>query len=266
MEEDHEYTVLMEDIQYALKEVRGFNFYSRLIHQIQKKPKIISYIFRDITDSCVIPMVIYGLGRIQYSYAARFQLALALLLREAPGLKIDPEITICCDNLTLNHVEEEVFKAHGCKVIRMTCGRFKWKVDKHTLFFLPFTRPEVVGDLLQMNWCSSQLEKIIILGSSLASITDTLDNMISTCDSEEGHPKMIIDKLTYVTDRLRYIWATYKQKWEFDINDESSSIEKSLGYNPEQIFEDMCWHGFDFDGNDIDEENMNKLLPSKCSF
>lgn len=37
MEEDHEYTVLMEDIQYALKEVRGFNFYSRLIHQIKKK-------------------------------------------------------------------------------------------------------------------------------------------------------------------------------------------------------------------------------------
>ena len=232
MEENHEFTVLMQDVQYALKEVRRFNFYSSFIRQIQEKPKIMSNIFRNITSSCAVPMVIYGLGRIQYSYAARFQLALALLLREIPGLEIDREITICCDNLTLNHVEEEVFKAHGCKVICMTGGRFRWTVDKLTVFFLPFTRPEVVGDLLQMNWCSSQLEKIIILGSSLASIADTLDEMISTSDSA-GHPKMTVNKLTYVMDKLRYIWAIYKQTWEFNINDESSSIEKSLDYDPE---------------------------------
>lgn len=98
MEEEGEYAILMENMQYALKEVQAFNFYSNLIHQIQDKPGTISDIFRDINSSCVIPMVIYGLGRIQYSYAARFQLTMALLLREVPGLKINHEIIICCDD------------------------------------------------------------------------------------------------------------------------------------------------------------------------
>ena len=90
-----------------------------------------------------------------------------------------------------------------------------------------------------------------------------LDEMISTSDNKEGHPSMTADKLTYVTDRLRYIWAICKHTWEFDINDESSSVEESQDYTPEQIFENMFWHGFDFDGIDIIEKNMNNFLPSK---
>ena len=142
-------------------------------------------------------------------------------------------------------------------------GRFRWIVDELTLFFLPFTRPEVLGDLLQMNWCSSQLEKMIILGRSLTSMASALDEIISTCDNEEGRPSMTVNKLTYVTDRSRYIWAICEHTWQFDINDESSSVEESENYSPEQIFQNMFWHGFDFDGIDIIEKDMNNFLPSK---
>lgn len=62
MEENHEYTVLMEDIQYALKEIHGFNYYNRLVNQIQEKLVVIPDIFRNVIGSCTIPMVIYGLG------------------------------------------------------------------------------------------------------------------------------------------------------------------------------------------------------------
>ena len=82
MEEDNEYTILTEDMRYALKVVRAFNFFNSFIQQIQEKPKEMSKIFKNVSGSHAIPMVIYGLGRIQYSYAARFQPALALLLRE----------------------------------------------------------------------------------------------------------------------------------------------------------------------------------------
>lgn len=93
-----------------------------------------------------------------------------------------------------------------------------------------------------MNWRSSHLEKMIILGRSLTSIASDLDEMISTCNNEEGNRNMTVNRLTYVTDKLRYIWAICKHKWEFDINDESSSIDESHDYSREQIFENMFWH------------------------
>ncbi|KAJ0981313.1 hypothetical protein J5N97_009568 [Dioscorea zingiberensis] len=142
------------------EEVRASNFYRNLVEQIQEKPDIIfSNLSHNIGSTNVMPMVIYGLGSIQCSYAARFQLAYALLLREVAELKIDREITICCDDISSNPVEEKAIKAHGCKVVLMTDGRFRWTADDPTLFFLPFTRTEVLGDLLEVNWCPSRLER-----------------------------------------------------------------------------------------------------------
>ncbi|KAJ0981316.1 hypothetical protein J5N97_009571 [Dioscorea zingiberensis] len=201
-----------------------------------------------------MPMVIYGLGSIQCSYAARFQLAYALLLREVAELKIDREITICCDDISSNPVEEKAIKAHGCKVVLMTDGRFRWTADDPTLFFLPFTRTEVLGDLLEVNWCPSRLERMIILGRSLELMAETLDEMVSTSDMG---PKMTVKKLTYVMDRLRYVWGIREHTIELEIED-TSSVDKSQGYSPEEMFQNMYWHVFDFAG----VEDMDILLPS----
>ncbi|KAJ0981169.1 hypothetical protein J5N97_009424 [Dioscorea zingiberensis] len=258
MEEDREYAVLMEDMQYCLHDVRRSNFYANLVHQIQDKP---DQIFSNLTATGVVPVVVYGIGSIQYSYAAKFQLSLALLLREVEGINIHKEITICCDDMTVTPSEEKAIKAYGCRLLLMTNGRFRWTVDKsnYTLFFLPFTRPEVLGDLLEMNWCPSRLEKMMILCTSLGFMAKDLDEFVS-CSTDGGRPKMTVKKLSYVRDRLRYIWGIKGYTREFEIADcgLSSSIEKSESYNPEEMFEDLCWHVFDVDG----VEDMNTLLPS----
>lgn len=105
-----------------------------------------------------------------------------------------------------------------------------------------------------MNWCSSQLENMIFLGNSLTSMTYIFNDLLCT---------KTVDKVTYVMDRLRYIWviATY----EFNTSSKLSLINKSKSYNPGMMFQNMYYHRFNFDGIDMSEEDMNNLLPSKLS-
>ncbi|KAJ0980526.1 hypothetical protein J5N97_008781 [Dioscorea zingiberensis] len=265
--DNHEYNTLMEGIKYAVEEVRGSDLYNYLVDKIDqaKVPEMINV--PDYLGGHAMPMVIYGLGSIQYSYAARFQLAFAVLLREVTGLKIDRDrVTICCDDITLNPIEE-AFKAYGCKVVVVPEGRrFRWMVDEPTLFFLPFTRIEVLGDLLETNWCPSRLKRMMFLGRSLRSMAKILDPMVSTSTCDGGRSKMNVRKLTYVRDRLRYIWGIKEHSREFKIGDIISPInsKSQLGYSPQEMFEDMCWHVFSFDENINTIEDMDTLLPSKA--
>lgn len=264
MEVDGEYTALMKDMDYALEQVRASKFLADLINQIQEKPEIVSS-FKGR------PMVVYGLGSIQFNYAAKFQLSLALLLREVMALEIQKDqITICCDDISLTPAEEKVIKAYGCHIVLVTDGRFRWAVvDEPTVFFLPFTRPEVLGDLLHMNWCPSRLEKMLILGRNLKSMSETLDPMVSC---REGHyPKMTIKKVSYIIDRLRYIWGIKEHAKVFKITNKppssssSSPESESHDYNPEEIFQNLCWHVFNIKQLKSIQD-MDILLPSKASF
>ncbi|KAH7679980.1 Ribonuclease H-like protein [Dioscorea alata] len=257
MEADREYAALYEGMQYAVEHVRASKFFTDLIIQIQENTEMVSN-FKGA------PLVVYGLGSLQYNHAAKFHLSLALLLREVTGLQIQKEITICCDDITLTPAEEKVMKAYGCHVVLVTDGRFRWTVvDEPILFFLPYTRPEILGHLLQMNWCPSRLEKMLILGKSLKSMVKTLDPMVSRCNNSEGHPpKMTIQKLSYVRDKLRYIWAIKEHTEEFKLTSiSSSSVSESQDYNPEQMFDNLCWHAFNVNRLNIIED-MDILLPS----
>ncbi|KAJ0981174.1 hypothetical protein J5N97_009429 [Dioscorea zingiberensis] len=110
-----------------------------------------------------------------------------------------------------------------------------------------------------MNWCPSRLEKMMILCTSLTFMAEDLDEFVS-CSIDGGRPKMTVKKLSYVRDRLRYIWGIKGHTRELEIQDcgLSSSVDKSQSYNPEEMFEDLCWHIFDVDG----VEDMSTLLPS----
>lgn len=115
-----------------------------------------------------------------------------------------------------------------------------------------------------MNWCLSRLVRMLILGKSLKSMAKTLDLMVSRCNNSEGHPKMTIQKLSYVMDKLRYIWGIKEHTEEFKITSISPLVSESQDYKSEQMFDNLCWHVFNVNGLNIIED-MDILLPSKAS-
>ncbi|KAJ0981233.1 hypothetical protein J5N97_009488 [Dioscorea zingiberensis] len=258
MAEKEEYSKLMADMRSAFNEVRASKFYRSINDEIRGKPEIISnleQVFGSRDEQNKIPIVIPRLGSIQYTISARFHLALALLLRA----KVGGELTICCDELTLNAVEKSAFEAMGCRIIvDGEDGRARWIVDKPTLFFLPFARPEVLGDLLAMNWSPSRMKMMVFLGSSFMAIEGSLIHQLEL-DSDEL-PVISVKKLTFVGDRLRYVWAISEYIKELKIGDGESEIHADSNAT-DILFDEICWHFF-YDLDELEDEDMDELLPS----
>ncbi|KAJ4965556.1 hypothetical protein NE237_017405 [Protea cynaroides] len=113
-------------------------------------------------------MVIYALGSIESNYSSRFQLALAILLKRDFSHWIgdieayDPIISV---------TDTKIMEALGCSVLSINeeCRR---RIEKPTLFYMPFVLFEHVGDLLEANWCPSRLNQMILLTSSF---NDTME-------------------------------------------------------------------------------------------
>lgn len=119
----------------------------------------------------ITTIVCYGIGSFVDSVTSRFQLALALLLKE----------WLHCDEMSLfdpclsSHEKNFLCGKLNCLVIEANeeCRR---AVDTlpagKTLFFMPHLDKPFFNNLLWSNWRRSSLEKLLILGNSFNEMRD----------------------------------------------------------------------------------------------
>ncbi|KAK7831029.1 protein sensitivity to red light reduced 1 [Quercus suber] len=150
---------LLAEMHNTMKEVAESEFYSKMTDQLRNDPDIQSNLKRVLGSRSHVLMVIYALGSIEYSYRSQYQLAIALLLKNDFSTWIgeievfDPMFSPC-DCLVMDEL--------GCKVLSVNeqCRR---EVKKPTLFYTPYAERCHISNVLDANWCPSQINTMILL-------------------------------------------------------------------------------------------------------
>ncbi|KAK9287913.1 hypothetical protein L1049_016357 [Liquidambar formosana] len=150
------------EVEITIKEVEGSEFYSRFTDQLRNDPNIQRNIKRVLGSNQHMMMVVYALGSIEFGYMPQYQLALAILLKRdfsdlIEGIEVfDP---------MMSPVDCKVVEELGCNVLSVNehCRR---QVKKPTLFFMPYPCREHLWNLLDANWCPSQINQMILLSNT----------------------------------------------------------------------------------------------------
>ncbi|KAJ0980537.1 hypothetical protein J5N97_008792 [Dioscorea zingiberensis] len=239
-EEDAEELLrLQHEMEIATKELRDSEHYCKLRNQLEGDSLLKNEFSRRIGSEKQVQMVIYALGSLVYGFSPHYQLALALLLREEVGILRIGEIQVFDPLMTPADVK--LIKSFGCNALSV--NEFaRRRVEKPTLFFLPFACLDLVANLLEANWSSSMLDNLMILGTSMHEWVEERPDVISlpVITSE-------IERLTS-NDRLRYIHTIKDWSIEF-------AIDEGHKFSP---FRQLYWIFFNLDAG-ID---INSLLPS----
>lgn len=158
-------------IQKLLSIVRG-DAVNELAMKIEHK--IRSHLLTDAAagDDCIQQIVIFGIGSFMTCHMSRTQLALICALRQRIGPQIQ---TLAFDPVLLPEdyrlLQEElaidpILQNESCKrCIRNCPGK--------VLFFMPHLDKEFYSNLLQANWQKGVLDRVIVLGNSFTSISDS---------------------------------------------------------------------------------------------
>ena len=150
---------LLAEMHNTMKEVAESEFYSKMTDQLRNDPDIQSNLKRVLGSHSHILMVIYALGSIEYSYRSQYQLAIALLLKNdfsswIGEIEVFDPMFSPCDCLVMEEL--------GCKVLSVNeqCRR---EVKKPTLFYMPEAETCHISNVLDANWCPSQINTMILL-------------------------------------------------------------------------------------------------------
>ncbi|KAG0283738.1 hypothetical protein BGZ96_011879 [Linnemannia gamsii] len=121
-----------------------------------------SAVDEDFSRSGFVDMICYGIGSIESSRNAQFQLAMALCLKEIlqlPGtVSIFDPIMTNYDCLLLEHL--------GVKVLTGD-GRSRQPVEVKTLYYMPHCPKGLYSLILETNWSRKCLDRLAILGNRL---------------------------------------------------------------------------------------------------
>ncbi|KAH0714551.1 hypothetical protein KY284_007456 [Solanum tuberosum] len=218
---------LLKEIELVKKNVENSEFYTGMHLDLKQNKTIQKHFFRLLVSHSDVQVVIYGLGSIEYSFSSQFQLAVALLLkRDFFNWIGNIEIYDPC----LSPADIIVFEKLDLKVLTIdeNCKR---RVQRPTMFYMPYPHCYLIGNLLGVNWSSSCLSQIYLLTNSFRS---TLSDM----------PR--ISQLLETVLRLERILHFTA---EIDIQ---TSDDKMYA----DVFSGFSWHFFDVDPNihiDIDK-------------
>uniref|UniRef100_M1DIH1 Protein SENSITIVITY TO RED LIGHT REDUCED n=1 Tax=Solanum tuberosum TaxID=4113 RepID=M1DIH1_SOLTU len=218
---------LLKEIELVKKNVENPEFYTGMHLDLKQNKTIKKHFFRLLGSHSDVQVVIYGLGSIEYSFSSQFQLAVALLLkRDFFNWIGNIEIYDPC----LSPADIIVFEKLDLKVLTIdeNCKR---RVQRPTMFYMPYPHCYLIGNLLGVNWSSSCLSQIYLLTNSFRS---TLSDM----------PR--ISQLLETVLRLERILHFTA---EIDIQ---TSDDKMYA----DVFSGFSWHFFDADPNihiDIDK-------------
>ncbi|XP_038971889.1 protein SENSITIVITY TO RED LIGHT REDUCED 1-like [Phoenix dactylifera] len=212
MDSDDVYLELRRQLDFSKKVVERSEIYSKLTDQLTNNTAVKCSIARVLGSHNQLPMVIYELGSIQYSWPSRICLSLALLLKENSGGLIEG---IEVFEPTATPVESRVIEDLGCSIslINEMCQR----VDKPTLFFLQYPDRVLFEHLFEINWCPDRLSQMIVLGYSFKRMMERINTYISD-QEEEG--------VTEQRNKLQRLIAIQKYVYEFNVCDKIKSMHR----------------------------------------
>ncbi|KAH0711764.1 hypothetical protein KY289_007723 [Solanum tuberosum] len=216
---------LLKEIELVKKNVENSEFYAGMQLDLKQNKTIQKHIFRLLGSHSHVQVVIYCLGSIEYSFKSQFQLAVALLLkRDFPNWIGNIEIYDPC----MSPADIIVFEKLGLKVLTVD-ENCKKRVQRPTMFYMPYPYHYLIGNLLRPNWSSSCLNKIFVLTNSFRY---TLINM-----PQCRHALETVVRLERILDFTTEV-----------------DIETSDNQTYASLFSGLAWHFFDVDpNNDIDK-------------
>ncbi|XP_052192297.1 protein SENSITIVITY TO RED LIGHT REDUCED 1-like [Diospyros lotus] len=151
---------LMRKIQVCMKKVESSKFFCTLMDQIQA-PEIMHCILTVLGSESRMQVVIYGLGSIESYEPPQFQQAVAILMRKSFSWIGDVEVF----DPILSATECRALERLGCSVLSIN-ERGCRRALKPTLFFMPHCEVELYDNLVQANWKTGLLHRILLFGNS----------------------------------------------------------------------------------------------------
>ncbi|CAL5381301.1 unnamed protein product [Camellia sinensis] len=208
---------LMQKMQVCMKKVETSLFFYTFMDQT-RSPQILDCLSRLLGSEPKMNMVIYGIGSIESYDPPRFQLSLAILMKKMFSWIGDLEVF----DPILSGTETRVLESLGCSVLSVN-EQGRRQALKPTLFFMPHCEAELYDNLLQANWRSDMLNRIILFGNSF----ETYEQYGS------------VFKNSNVVNLRKHILAVRRFTKEFGI--------KTVSDDYFRAFHDLSWHFFSID-------------------
>lgn len=161
---------LIGHISLAKEEILASDFWKELQRRMQQaeEDSVEATPSAGATWDSVQKLLVIGLGSLEASQPARYQLALALLLAEGFEACEDP---LQVHDPVLTGLDKRILKDLDCQVLATDEEAFI-RVKQPTLFFLPHCAASMYHNLLAANWEAGCLEKVALLGNSLEAIAE----------------------------------------------------------------------------------------------
>jgi hypothetical protein len=162
---------ITKNIQLAREKLQKSSAYKEIMEQMQN-PEMVARI-KNVIDTdphhSQLQLVLYGVGEMKHEIGA-LQLAFAILLRE----KFEWVNDIVVFDPILSPLETRAICELNCTYLFVN-EEGRRTVDRPTLFFMPHCPVNLFENVLQANWTSANLNKIIILGNILSGYIISLD-------------------------------------------------------------------------------------------
>ncbi|EOY13674.1 Sensitivity to red light reduced 1 [Theobroma cacao] len=151
-------------------------------------------------------MVIYALGSLEEGKSSKYQLAIALLLQQdffnwITSIEVFDPVLSPTDIIVLEKL--------GCTVLTVNedCER---RVERPTLFFMPYVPKNLIGNLLEANWSPSNIHQVILLTNKMSTSLEHYQDLL-----QEG--ERYSDRISF-KERMEYLEAIQKCIQEIKIN------------------------------------------------
>lgn len=133
------------------------HFYDIFMRSVNANPSLTK---SENVNRSIQNIVCYGLGSISTSVAARYQLALLLLMQEftksSSPLLYDP---------IFSELDWKILNHFNCRAIQKN-EEGKHKIQKRTLFYMPHCGRPLYNSILWANWSPNKLNDVILIGNS----------------------------------------------------------------------------------------------------
>ncbi|KAK6230871.1 hypothetical protein QUC31_002389 [Theobroma cacao] len=197
---------ILQEMETISREVQESEFYSELHKQI-KSEEFQSQFSRVLAShSHDVPMVIYALGSLEEGKSSKYQLAIALLLQQdffnwITSIEVFDPVLSPTDIIVLEKL--------GCTVLTVNedCER---RVERPTLFFMPYVPKNLIGNLLEANWSPSNIHQVILLTNKMSTSLEHYQDLL-----QEG--ERYSDRISF-KERMEYLEAIQKCIQEIKIN------------------------------------------------
>jgi len=234
---------IIDKIWRALEKVEKSSFYAEILKQMQE-PKFVALIEKVISTDphhSQLQLVLYGVGRMDFNEEEpermeepetnqknesefdlecnRMQLCLAILLRENFQWVND----IVVYDPVLSGVDQKAIHVLDCTYLSVN-ENGRRTVDKPTLFFMPHCELNLCGNVLEANWTSANLNKIIILANGFKYYKENekhfpyhahANKMKPILDSDHMLHEIPLPRIDRAIDGLSIALAFVNLSWHF---------------------------------------------------